>query len=104
MADPIQTTTEEEWQGFFAVKAILSQDIAPERIVMWDVRSYCGVLLDDNNRKPICRLHFNNESKKYLGLIGKGKAEDRVPITSIDEMFKYADRIRATPKRYVSTD
>ena len=61
--------------------------------------SYFGILLDDNNRKPICRLHFNY-AQKYLGIL-KDKEEDRVPINDLDEIFQYADRIKDTVREYL---
>ena len=60
---PIVTTTE-ELEGFYTIRALLYSTVNPRRIVMRDVQSYCGILLDDNNRKPICRLYFNS-GKKY---------------------------------------
>lgn len=58
-------TTEEELQGFYIVKSILHGMIDLDRIAQRDTISYFGILLDDNNRKPICRLHFNG-GKKYV--------------------------------------
>ena len=52
-------TTEEELEGYHVVKSILRETIDLSRIAMRDTKSYCGILLDDNNRKPICRLRFN---------------------------------------------
>jgi hypothetical protein len=48
-------TTDEEIEGFMIVKAICREVVGASRIIMRDTLSYCGVLLDDNNRKPICR-------------------------------------------------
>ncbi|MCY4560577.1 MAG: type I restriction enzyme HsdR N-terminal domain-containing protein [Chloroflexi bacterium] len=101
VADPIHTTTEDEWQGFFAVKAILSRDLSPERIHMRDVKSYCGILLDNTNRQPICRLHFNNPANKFLALIGDDKKRRLVSIESVDDIFQYADEIRVAANRYL---
>ncbi|PWV84926.1 hypothetical protein SAMN05421630_101392 [Prauserella marina] len=53
------TTTEEELEGYRIVKAIACGDVAPSRIVARDTKTYFGVLLDNNNRKPIARLWFN---------------------------------------------
>ena len=94
-------TTDEEWQGFYAVQAILSRDIDPDRVHMRDVKSYCGILLDDTNRQPICRLHFNNLDNKYLALFGENKEQRMVPIKSIGDIFDYADEIRAAANRYL---
>lgn len=70
---------------------------------MRDVKSYCGILLDDNNRKPLCRLYFNG-AKKTIGLFGSdGRSESRVTIQTVDEIHGYADRLRATLLHYVTT-
>jgi len=96
-------TTAEEIQGYYIVKAALSGSLSLERVVMRDLRSYCSILLDNTNRKPICRLHFNDTEHKYLGLFDKGREEDRVRITKLDEIFNYADRLKATVERYESS-
>lgn len=90
-------TTEEEWQAFYAVKAIASQQVPASRIAIRDKKTYCSVLLDNNNRKPICRFRFN-ASRKYLGLFDTGE-EESVALESIDDIFKYGDRIVAAIQR-----
>ncbi|MBN2703094.1 MAG: type I restriction enzyme HsdR N-terminal domain-containing protein [Pontiellaceae bacterium] len=91
-------TTEEEIEGYHAVKSILRDSIDVSRITMRDTKSYCGILLDDNNRKPICRLHFNG-SQKYVGLFTE-KNEERVPIESVDCLYRHADRLKSTVLEY----
>jgi len=93
-------TTEEEMEGYHLVKSILRQVIEPTRVIMRDTVNYCGILLDDNNRRPICRLHFNNFNKKYLGLFDVEKKEEKVPIGEINEIYQYAERIIATVSNY----
>ena len=97
--DALIVTTEEEREAFFAIKAILYGTIEPSRVALRDRISYCGILLDDNNRKPICRLHFNR-SQKYLGLLNAQKKETRVPISSIDDVYKYADKLKVQAQNY----
>ena len=92
-------TTEEEWQAFYAVTAILSEDVSPNRVVIRDGKSLCAILLDNTNRQPICRLYFNKAQKK-IGLLNEEKVEDRVAIESISDIFSHADRIKATVRRY----
>ena len=96
-------TTEEEIQGYYIVKAVLADSIDVTRIAMRDVRSYCGVLLDDNNRKPVCRLRFN-AAQKYLGLFDNGKEEERVQIDGLDDIYRYSDRLKATITLYESSE
>ena len=92
-------TTEAEIEGYFVVKSILRSAVEVKRIHMRDTKSYCGVLLDDNNRKPIARLHFNRP-QKYLGVFEDGKKEQRIPIEEIDDIYKYADRLIAAVNHY----
>lgn len=93
-------TTEEELEAFYIVKAILIEKIPSERIAHRDTLSYFGVLLDDNNRKPICRLHFNS-ANKYLELFHNGKDKgERVGINSLDEIYKYKEQLLNTIDNY----
>lgn len=46
-------TTEEEREGFYIIRAVLSEVIDSSRITMRDRISYWGLLLDDNNSYPI---------------------------------------------------
>ncbi len=85
-------TTEEEMEGYRIVLAIAAKAISPSRIAHRDKKTYMGILLDDNNRKPICRLWFNTK-QKYLGLIESTKEETKVPIDSVLDIYQYADQI-----------
>ncbi len=93
-------TTEEELDGYLAVKSIVRSVIDVKRVVMRDTQSYCGILIDDNNRKPVCRLHFNRDNK-YLGIIDENKKENRIPIETIDDIYSYADELIDSAKRYL---
>lgn len=86
-------TTAEELEGFYLIKSLLRDVVDPARIGHRDTQSYMGILLDDNNRKPIARLHFNR-ARKVLGVFDENRKEERVPIESLNDIFKHADNIR----------
>ena len=92
-------TTADELDAFNIARAIVREVIAVERIFMRDAKSYCGVLIDDNNRKPLCRFHFNR-TQKYIGLFDPEKNEERIPIEKLDDIFKLSDRLKDTALRY----
>ena len=92
-------TTEEETEGYNIVKAIVRTEVDSKRIVARDTQSYFGILLDDNNRKPIARLHFNR-AQKYLGLFDADKKETRHPIETLDDIFLHADALKSAAKLY----
>lgn len=85
-------TTEEELEGFMIVKTILRQKIAATRISHRDAQSYFAILLDDNNRKTICRLYLNG-SKKYFVTLDEAKKEVKNEINTLDEIFNYSETL-----------
>lgn len=93
-------TTLEELEAYQIVKAIACSEVKPQRVMHRDSKSYFAVLLDDNNRKPVARLHFNGKKQKYLGIFDADKVETRHPIDSLDEIYLFADSIRDTVKSY----
>lgn len=92
-------TTEEELEAYRIVVAILRKKLPTDRIVHRDTQSYFGILLDDNNRKPLCRLHLNG-SKKYLGLFDKDKNETRELIESVDDIYDHSETLLKTVDYY----
>lgn len=95
-------TTQQEIEGLHIVKAILRDTVSPKRIFMRDAQSYCAVLLDDNNRKTICRLRFNNTEKLCLGIFRSNKEEERISLDSIDDLFDHADALKATVGQHLA--
>ncbi|MDE0322833.1 MAG: hypothetical protein OXN27_02835, partial [Candidatus Poribacteria bacterium] len=92
-------TTEEELEGFFTVKSILREVVTADRIQHRDTIRYMSVVLDGSIKKIICRLHFNS-ARKYLGLVTEDGKHERVEIASIDDIYNYADELKATVQRY----
>lgn len=75
------------------MKSLLRDIVDPNRIVHRDTQSYMGILLDDNNRKPIARLYFNR-TQKYLGVFDENRNEERIPIQDLNDIYKHAERMR----------
>lgn len=96
VTEPEVDTSPEEIEGLHIIRSILRDVVSPRRIVMRDNLSYCAILLDDNNRKPVCRLRFNNAQKLAVGIFGQDKAEERFSLDVIDDLYNFADRLRAT--------
>jgi len=92
-------TTEEELEGFMIVKTILRQAIPVSRVAYRDAQSYFAILLDDNNRKTICRLYFNS-SRKYIGLFDGHKKETKVELFSLDDIFIHAPALLQCVEAY----
>lgn len=94
-------TTEEEIEAFRIIQAIARKTVPLERVVYRDAKTYMSVILDDNNRKPICRLWFNS-SKKYLGTFDYNKSETKNPIDSLSNIYDYSDQILSAIQTYIA--
>lgn len=93
-------TTEEEVDGYLIVKAILREVVDVERVVMRDTISYCGILLDDNNRKPLCRMHFNSDKVKYFEVFDENRKGTKHKIEKLNDLYKFANELKATVGYY----
>ena len=92
-------TTEEELEGFMIVKTILRQKISATRITHRDALSYFAILLDDNNRKTICRLYLNG-NKKFFVTLDDQKKEVKNEINSLDDIFKHSEALLKIVENY----
>jgi hypothetical protein len=93
-------TTDEELEGFNIVRAIAVSEVSPERVVYRDAKAYCAVLLDDNNRKPIIRLHLNGKNVKFVTTFESDKAGTRHDIETVVDIYKVANQIREVIRTY----
>jgi hypothetical protein len=85
-------TTEDEISGFRIVQAIASRHIDPKRVIIRDSKSYCAILLDDNNRRTLVRLHFNSLTTRYIGTFA-GKIETRHSVGALTDIYKFEKEI-----------
>ncbi len=92
------TTTAEELEAFMIVKTILRQKIKSDRVSHRDAQSYFAILLDDNNRKAICRLYLGQ--KKCIGIFDDQKKEVKNELLTLDDIFNYADVLIRTVESY----
>lgn len=97
---PNVVTTNEEMEAYHIVRSILRKKVAVNRIVHRDVQSYFGILLDDNNRKPLCRLYLNG-IKKYIGVFDSQKKESRFELTTLDDIYQYDKQLLDTLSSYL---
>jgi predicted type IV restriction endonuclease len=99
--DPDVVTTDEESEGFNIVRAIAVSEVAPERLHYRDGKVYFAILLDNNNRKPIIRLHLNGKSVKFVTTFENGRDGTRRDIGSVVDIYKVAaDQIRQAIRQY----
>jgi len=91
-------TTKEETEGYFIVKSILAEIVPLSRVIGRDTKSYFGILLDDNNRKWIARLLFNNKTTKYIEIRTGDKESEKYLISKLEDIYTYRDKLKAIVK------
>ncbi|MGF6965137.1 hypothetical protein OKW43_002142 [Paraburkholderia sp. WC7.3g] len=98
--DPSEPTAM-ELEAYQMIRAIVRSVVPPNPVAIRGAATYCAILFDDNNRKPICRLRFKNENRLVIGVFDERKEEDRVALQSLDNIFDLADRLKACVTSYM---
>ena len=93
-------TTEEEMEAFYIVRGILAGTIPIEDVVYRDTESYFGILYQDNNRKPLCRINLDTKNKQLL-IPDENKNFERIYIDSLNDIYSYKNKLITVAKRYL---
>ena len=93
-------TTEEEMEAFYIVRGILAGTIPIEDVVYRDTESYFGILYQDNNRKPLCRINLDTKNKQLL-IPDENKNFERIYIDSLNDIYSYKNKLITIAKRYL---
>ncbi len=89
-------TTQEEIDAYNIIRSILRRHVDASRITYKDYKSYFVICLDDIQWYWICRIIIGTR-KKQIGFPMEGhKGCEFIQIDSIDDIFKYADRLESS--------
>ncbi|GAB2532058.1 type I restriction endonuclease [Rufibacter soli] len=92
-------TTEMEKEAFYIIRSILRGKVDANRVHHRDNQSYFGILLDNNNRCPICRLYLEG-TKKSVVLFDETKKESRHEIQTLDDLYAHSEQLINTALSY----
>ena len=95
-------TTPDELHGFNIVRAIAAEVAPVSRITMRDAQSYCSILFDDNNRKPIARMHFNGKTK-FLMVFDANKEAVRHDVEQVEDIFMLSGPLKDVIRGYTGS-
>lgn len=90
----VRTISGDEEAAYQAVRRIASRYVDAVRIHPRPAQKYLAVLLDDNNRRTICRLYFSASSTRYIGTFS-GQDETKQRITGFADVANFEDQIEA---------
>ena len=82
------------------VSRILPVTHTVEDIVHRDTESYFGILYQNNNRKPICRINLDTKNKQIL-IPDENKNFERIYINSLNDIYSCKNKLIAVAKRYL---
>ena len=83
------------------IKSILRNEVDPSRIFYRDTQSYFGILLDDNNRKWICRITAK-DTLLFFTIPDENKKEIRYNLNNLNDLYKYSTEIVNACKKYIN--
>jgi hypothetical protein len=92
--------TDEEIEGYYIVKTILRQIIDSNRINYRDFHNFFSILIDDSVRNTICRLYLRDLGKE-IAIMDEKKNENRFPLNSIDDIYKFSEQLKDVAKKYI---
>ena len=100
--------TEDEREGYYILRAILSSIVDPAKITYKDTATYCNILFENNSWKPIVRLYFNNPDRKKLEIFSMdnegNRISEKVSINNLNEIYQYADKFKTIVISYQSPE
>ena len=91
-------TTEEEVAAFSIIRAICCSEVPASEIYMRDAKSYCAILYQDNNRKPIARLQLDRQIPRIIIFTPDRQEEIYDLLGGVEEIYTHADKLRARAK------
>lgn len=101
-------TTNEEYEGYYIIKSIAAKVVNPERVFIRDFKSYCTVIIDDNNRYPLVRMYFDNVKNMKIELFDKFERDSQgrrltetYSINNVSEIYDYEQHIIKTVNVYL---
>lgn len=92
-------TTDMEIEAFYVIRGILAGTVDLKNVVHRDTESYFGIIYQDNNRKPICRLKLDGKTMQLM-LPDQNKNFTKYVISSLDDIYNYRDKIIEAAKFY----
>lgn len=93
-------TTFEELSAFAIVKSILRKSIDVSRITYRDTESYFGVLIDNNNRKWVCRINLDSKNKHVI-ISDENKKGIRHELSTLDDIYDLEEQLIDSAQKYL---
>ncbi|MCL2579685.1 MAG: type I restriction endonuclease [Oscillospiraceae bacterium] len=100
MGEDNSIITLEEIEAFAIAKSILRDMMDVDRLTYQHTKDYMVILFDGNSRKRVCRFWFGRK-QKYITTPDESMKPRRHDISSLNDIYKYAEQIREVCDRYI---
>ena len=95
-------TTEDEKEAFYIVKSILGKVVDINDITYKDTKSYFGILYQNNTRKWICRIIFNeNDLTIVFPNAEEKRGEEKIRIETLQNLYDLEEKLLNTVNAYI---
>ena len=100
-------TTEDEKSAFYIVKSMLGKITEIENITYKDTKSYFGILYQNNTRKWICRIIFNENDIVVIMPTFEQKngkmLEEKVKIESLQGLYDLENKFLKIVEKFIES-
>lgn len=93
-------TTEDEIEAFYIIRGLLAGVVDVRDVSRRDTESYFGILYQDNNRKPICRLKLEGKTKQ-LFIPDENKVFAKYTLENLNDLYEFKGQLSEVVKRYL---
>ena len=93
-------TTQEEIESLYIIKSFAREVFDISRISLKDFKTACNIVVDSSVQKTICKLYYNSP-KKSISIFDENKKENEYRIENINDIYKYAEEIKASLSIYI---
>lgn len=94
-------TTAEELESYYIIKSLFNGILELSRITYKDTESYFAITLDNNIKKPICRINLDTRKKQIL-IPDESKKYNRIYVDSINDFYNFKDELISVVNRYLN--
>ena len=91
-------TTEEELAGYAIVRELVGDLLDDTRIGYRDRERFFGVIIDGDERRTLCRLHFNRV-RKYIGIFSSPEREKKHRVSDVEAIRDLREPLRDAARR-----
>ncbi len=94
-------TTEDELAGYALVRELVGDVIPLARLGYRDHQRFFAIIVDGDEHKILCRLHFNRV-RRYVGIFHGPTRERKYRVAKVETIEQLREPLREAARRWAS--